>query len=296
MPTDTLPTIPVTGPEGFTLHTVVSGSGDRVLLGLHGGPGGEGGDYLGPLHRLASSSRKVMTFDQLGTGQSDVPPADYAWTLAAAVADVDAVRRASGADKIDLLGHSWGGMLALQYTLDHPERVGSLVLSNTTGNSARITLDAIAQLSTLMPPTQVCAAVTADALGEHTSPDYLAAVAKWLEHYGTAQDGPLQALTAEALDPGPAGHGLWGDRLWFANGALRNWDVEPRLGEITAPTLIIHGGSDMSSPQSNKALAQGIRHAEWLTMNNNSHDMFDVENAGTYLAIVRAFLNGWEQG
>lgn len=296
MPTDTLPTTPVTGSEGFALHTVVSGTGDRVLLGLHGGPGGAGGDYLKPLHRLASSSRKVVTFDQLGTGRSDVPFADYVWTVAAAVADVEAVRRASGADTIDLLGHSWGGMLALQYTLDHPDRVGRLVLSNTTGSTARITVDAIAQLSTLMTPAQACAAVTADALGEHTCPDYLDAVAKWLGHYGTADGEALRTLTAEALDPGPAGRGLWGDRLWFANGALRGWDVEPRLGEITAPTLVIHGGSDMSSPDSNKALAQGIRHAEWLTMNNNSHDMFDVDNAATYLSIIRAFLNGWEQG
>lgn len=293
---DSLLTMPVTGADGFTLHTVVSGSGDRVLLGLHGGPGGDGGDYLKPLHRLTSSSRKVVTFDQLGTGQSDVPPEDYAWTLAAAVADVEAVRRASGADRIDLLGHSWGGMLALQYALDHPDRVGRLVLSNTTASTARITLDFIAQVSTLMPPAQACAAVTADALGEHTSPDYLDAVAKWLEHYYTEEEAALQTLTAEALDPGPAGRGLWGDRLWFANGALRGWDVEPRLGEITAPTLIIHGGTDMSSPQSNQALAQGIRHAEWLTMNNNRHEVFDVANAPVYLAIISAFLNGWEQG
>ncbi|MYU13535.1 alpha/beta fold hydrolase [Streptomyces sp. SID8361] len=295
MPTDTPRPARVTGPDGHALHTVVSGDGGHALIGLHGGPGGAGGDYLKPLHRLASPARKVVTFDQLGTGQSDTPPADYAWTLSAAVADVDAVRRACGAERIDLLGHSYGGMLALQYTLDHPDRVGRLVLSNTTASSGRITLDAIAQLSTLMPPAKACAAVTADALGEHSSPDYLEAVAKWLGRYGTANEEGLAALTSEALDPGPAGHGLWGDRLWFANGAVRGWDVEPRLGEITAPTLVIHGGSDMSSPESNRALAHGIRHAEWLTMNNNSHDMFEAHNVATYLGIIREFLNGWEQ-
>ncbi|AUA08293.1 alpha/beta fold hydrolase [Streptomyces sp. SID8382] len=295
MPADTPRPARVTGPDGHALHTVVSGDGGHALIGLHGGPGGAGGDYLKPLHRLASPARKVVTFDQLGTGQSDTPPADYAWTLSAAVADVDAVRRACGAERIDLLGHSYGGMLALQYTLDHPDRVGRLVLSNTTASSGRITLDAIAQLSTLMPPAKACAAVTADALGEHSSPDYLEAVAKWLGRYGTADEEGLAALAAEALDPGPAGHGLWGDRLWFANGAVRGWDVEPRLGEITAPTLVIHGGSDMSSPESNRALAHGIRHAEWLTMNNNSHDMFEAHNVATYLGIIREFLNGWEQ-
>ncbi|MGW4031275.1 alpha/beta fold hydrolase [Streptomyces sp. NPDC004838] len=295
MPHDIFRQAPVTGPDGYALHTVTSGDGNRVLIGLHGGPGGSGGDYLRPLHRLASSARTVVTFDQLGTGRSETPPADHAWTLDTAVADVDAVRRASGAERIDLLGHSYGGMLALQYTLDHPDRVGRLVLSNTASSSARITLEAIAQLSTIMPPAKACAAVTADALGEHDCPDYLDAVAKWLGRYGTADKEALADLTAESLDLGPAGRGLWGDRMWFANGAVRGWDVEPRLGEITAPTLIVHGGSDMSSPETNRAIARGIRHAEWLTMNNNSHDMFGAGNVATYLTIINGFLNGWEQ-
>ena len=154
MSVDPLHTIRVTTAEGFGLHTTVSGAG-RLLIGLHGGPGGTGGDYMEPLHRLASPGRRVATFDQLGTGASDVPPADYAWTIAGAVADVEAVRSEFGAETIDLLGHSWGGMLALQYALDHPERVGRLVLSNTSASTQRFTMDVIAQLSTLLSPTQV---------------------------------------------------------------------------------------------------------------------------------------------
>jgi proline iminopeptidase len=290
---DALKTTRVTSPEGFGLHTTVSGGG-RLLIGLHGGPGGTGGDYMEPLHRLASHGRRVATFDQLGTGRSETPPDHYAWTLDGAVADVDAVRSKLGAEQIDLLGHSWGGMLALQYVLDHPDRVGRLVLSGTCASVARLTQDFIAQLSSLMSPSQVGAAVTADALGEHASPDYLDAVARWLGCYGTT-DEYLPTLLGEALDPGPAGRGLWGDRLWFADGALHGWDVEPRLGEISAPTLVIHGGSDMSSTGLNRVLAEGIPGAEWLIMNNNSHNMFEAKNAATYLAIIRAFLDGWEK-
>lgn len=282
----------LTSPEGFGLHATLSGAG-RVLLGLHGGPGGAGADYMQPLHRLASFSRRVVTFDQLGTGRSDVPPADYAWTLEGAVADVDAVRQELGVEQVDLLGHSWGGMLALQYALDHPERVGRLVLSNTCASTKRFTMDVIAQMSTLLSPAQVGAAITADALGDHTSSDYLEAVAKWLGGYGTT-DEFLPELTAEALDPGPAGHGLWGDRMWFATGAVRGWDVEGRLSEISAPTLVIHGGDDMSSLEANKVMAEGISDSEWLAMNGNSHTMFEAGNVATYLGIIRMFLNGWE--
>ena len=282
--------------EEFRIHCHVSGTGDRVLLGLHGGPGGSGGGYLEPLHRLAGPGRTVVTFDQLGTGASEVPPADYAWSVAGAVADVDAIRRHFAVDRVDLLGHSWGGMLALQYTLDHPEHVGRLVLSNTAASTARITLGALAQLAYVLPESEASAAVTADALRDHGNPHFRTAVEAWLACYGT--DGDLDAARAEmkeALEPGPAGLGLWGDRLWFATGALRDWDVEPRLPEITAPTLVVHGGDDMSSADTNRVLAERIPDSEWLTMNNNGHTMFHAPNAPAYLAIVRAFLDGWDE-
>lgn len=279
-------------PEGFGLQATLSGAG-RVLLGLHGGPGGTGADYMQPLHRLASFSRRVVTFDQLGTGRSEVPPAGYVWSLDGAVADVEAVRQKLGVEQVDLLGHSWGGMLALQYVLDHPEHVGRLVLSNTCASTMRFTMDVIAQMSRVLSPSQVGAALTADAVGDHTSPDYLEAVGRWLGGYG-AKDEALPALTAEALDPGPAGHGLWGDRMWFATGAVRGWDVEARLSEIAAPTLVIHGGDDMSSMEANRVMAEGIADTEWLAMNNNSHTAFEEKNVATYLAIIRMFLNGWE--
>lgn len=295
MPTEPLRRERIPTAEGFALHATVSGTGERVLLGLHGGPGGAGGDYLEPLHRLSGRDRRVVTFDQLGTGESTTPPAGYAWSVAGAVADVDAVRGATGADRIDLLGHSWGGMLALQYALDHPDRIGRLVLSNTTASSARITVDALAQLSAALPVADASAAITADVNREHDSPVFRAAVAKWLAHYATDDAGDLPALLDEALDPGPAGRGLWGDRLWFADGALRGWDVEDRLPEIVAPTLVLHGGADMSSAGTNRVLARRIAGAEWLTLQNYGHSMFEDINVVVYLAIIREFLDGWER-
>jgi proline iminopeptidase len=280
-------------PEGFGLHCDVTGAG-TVLLGLHGGPGGDGSGYMQALHRLGGSSRIVVTFDQLGTGRSEVPPETYRWSMEAAVADVDAVRRHVDADQVDLLGHSWGGMLALQYTLDHPERVRRLVLSNTAPSVATLVTGFIGQLLSLLPAREAAAALTADALGEHDDPAFRIAVSRWLAAYATNNDDLATAeLVREALEPGPAGEGLWGDRLWLSIGALRDWDVEDRLGEIAAPTLLVHGGRDMSSRELNHAMAERIPNCEWLTLNRNGHGMFDEPNVGTYLAIVECFLDGW---
>lgn len=279
--------------QGFGLHCDITGEG-AVLLGLHGGPGGDGSSYMQPLHRLGGSSRTVVSFDQLGTGRSEVPPETCCWSMEAAVADVDAVRRHADADQVDLLGHSWGGMLALQYTLDHPERVRRLVLSSTASSVASVVTGFISQLLSLLPPGEAAAALIADALGEHDDPALRAAVSRWLAAYGANDDAHATAeLVREALEPGPAGKGLWGDRLWLSTGSLRGWDVENRLGEIAAPTLVIHGGRDMSSREVNQAIAERIPNCEWLTLNRNGHGMFDEPNVGTYLAIVESFLDGW---
>jgi proline iminopeptidase len=284
----------VASAEGFALCCEVSGQGEALLLGLHGGPGGEGCAYMEPLHRLAGPERRIVTFDQLGTARSEVPAEPYPWSVERAVADVEAVRVHYGAERLDLLGHSWGGMLALQYTLDHPERVRRLVLSNTAPSAARITTESFRQLLDLLPPREAAAALTADALGKHGDSAFLSAVTRWLGAYSTnGNEEGTEQLSAEALAPGPAGEGLWGDRLWFATAALRGWDVEDRLPEILAPTLAIHGGPDMSSKEINQVLAAGIPDCEWLTLNRNGHGMFDEPNVHVYLAIIESFLNEW---
>jgi proline iminopeptidase len=285
--------IEVTTAEGFTLACEVSGDGP-LLLGLHGGPGGEGGAYMRPLHRLGRPTQQVVTFDQLGTARSQTPPDQYDWTVARAAADIDAVRAHFGHERIDVIGHSWGGMLALQYALDFPDRVGRLILSNTVASTARMTAEFLAQVLEVLPVADAAAALTADALGEHDDPQFLRAVTAWLAAYAT--NGEPQAtdeLTAETPKPGPAGHGLWGTALWFATGALRGWDVEARLGEITAPTLAIHGGHDMSTKAVNEVMAAGIPDCEWITLNRNGHGMFDEPNVDVYLSILDAFLHDW---
>ena len=280
--------------QGFTLNCRAGGQGGPLLLVLHGGPGGDGAGYLQALHRLGGPDRTVVTFDQLGTGGSQVPPPSYAWTVEQAVSDVDAVRAHFGADSVDLLGHSWGGMLALQYTLDHPARVRRLVLSNTAAGAAAITVAFLRQILDLLPAREAVAALTADALADHGDPLFRSAVVDWLAAYTT--NGDLQSAHEardEALAPGPAGRGLWGERLWFATAALRGWDVGPRLKEITAPTLILNGGSDMSDQTINRTLADGIRDSEWITLNRNGHIMFDEGNVRVCLTIIASFLDGW---
>jgi pimeloyl-ACP methyl ester carboxylesterase len=103
------------------------GSGN-VMIALHGGPG-QSHHYMLDLERLAGPQFSVVTYDQRGIGGSSAPPADPAhYELADYVEDLEAVRRAVGAEQVHLLGHSWGGVVSMHYATLYPEQVRSLIL------------------------------------------------------------------------------------------------------------------------------------------------------------------------
>ena len=104
--------------------------GKLPLLVLHGGPGAPH-DYLEPLEEMAATGRRVIFYDQLGCGNSRLPePAPDLWTVPLFVDEVGVVRRALGLERVHLLGHSWGGILAIEYALKYQQHLKGLVISN----------------------------------------------------------------------------------------------------------------------------------------------------------------------
>jgi proline iminopeptidase len=99
-----------------------------VLVMVNGGPG-LSHVALASLGQLGSRRRSLLFYDQRGTGRSTVPPAG-AYGLADHVADVEALRRKLGVQRLDVLGHSWGGLIAAAYAAEHPRRVAALVLAD----------------------------------------------------------------------------------------------------------------------------------------------------------------------
>lgn len=113
---------------GVTLHvrTVGLAEAAATVITVHGGPG-LSLQAMAPFEKLAVPGRRVVSYDQRGAGAS-TGPADGDFGFAAQVADLEAVRVASGADEVDLIGESWGGAIAAAYAADHPDHVRSLVL------------------------------------------------------------------------------------------------------------------------------------------------------------------------
>jgi proline-specific peptidase len=82
---------------------------------------------------------------------------------------------------------------------------------------------------------------------------------------------------------------MWGANEWTATGALRGWDVRPRLRELTLPTLILRGAHDMATPAIAKTLTDGIPHAREVVLPESSHTPV-LEETERYLECVQAFL------
>lgn len=122
----------LTRPDGTRLAVHVTRAVSATvppLVVVHGGPGVSDMAHDVPVFAKLATDRDVYVYDQIGTGGSSrlVDPSGY--TIERAVQDLDAVRAFTGAERIALLAHSWGAVIATRYVSDHPDRVAAVVFS-----------------------------------------------------------------------------------------------------------------------------------------------------------------------
>jgi len=122
----------LTRPDGTRLAVHVTRAASATmppLVVVHGGPGVADMAHDVPVFADLATDRDVYVYDQIGTGASSrlVDPTGY--TTERAVQDLEAVRAFTGADRIALLGHSWGALIVAAYLSDHPDRVAAVVFS-----------------------------------------------------------------------------------------------------------------------------------------------------------------------
>ena len=126
--------------RGYETWYRIVGAGEEAgglpVLCLHGGPG-SAHYYLEPLEALVGTGRRVVFYDQIGCGQSVGPNEPDFYNVELWVAEVAAVREELGLDQVHLFGNSWGGMLAMEYALTHPDGLASLILASAPASVPR---------------------------------------------------------------------------------------------------------------------------------------------------------------
>jgi 3-oxoadipate enol-lactonase len=250
---------------------VVRPDGCRLYVehhGEHGAPPlllleGMGGDLPGWRRNIPvlSASLFVIAYDHRGNGRSDEPPGPA--DMGTFVDDACAVLDDAGVERAHLYGRSFGGMVALEVVLTHPERVRSLILAATyAGPSHAIAVEA-ARAPKGEPWRALYAPGFPDAHPAHVGDDLRAGATK---------------------PPHPTGQ----RRQWEA---IQAWSAFERLGDVAVPTLVLHGTADQTvAPGNAEILAARIPDAELVWLEGAGHVYHSeraVEADGAVLDFVR---------
>lgn len=278
--------IEVTG--GKVWYRIV-GVGERTpLLVLHGGPGASS-VYLKPLETLATD-RPVIFYDQLCSGNSPGPFDTTLWTIERFVEEIDQVREALGLKQIHLYGHSWGTMLAVDYILDRPAGVSSLVLASPALSSPRWFHDADSLLGTL--PDSLQEIIRYHEREKTTdSSEYQSALMVYYGRFFARRQPWSDDLNSTFAQLNQAMYKyMWGPGEFTGTGTLGDYDRTGRLGEITIPTLLTAGQFDQATPATVKYYQSLIPGSEIAILENCGHlPMHDDPVAD--VMIIREFLD-----
>ncbi len=265
----------------------------RVVLGLHGGPGA-GHDYLLPLADLTQWGYRVVLFDQLGCGRSELPSDHGLFTLAQHVKETEGIRQGLGLGRVHVIGSSYGGLLALAYALQYPDSLASLV---TVGGLASVPFAAreMARLKDELPEPERGILKRFEARGELAAPEYLRAVeAFYRRHLCRLDPWPREVRRSfERIAQQPVYAEMNGPNEFTITGTIRDIDLTPQLSAIRVPTLVTGGQYDEVTPNVAEQIRAGIPGARRVVFERSSHLPFWEERA-LFMETVGAFLRDVE--
>ncbi|MGK5445686.1 alpha/beta fold hydrolase [Micromonospora sp. URMC 105] len=253
--------------DGTRLAYHSSGDGDPLIC-LPGGPM-LASRYLGELGGLAAH-RALVRLDLRGTGESAVPADPATYRCDRLVDDVEALRVHLGLDRIDLMGHSAGGSLAVLYAARHPERVGRLALVNPSPRPVGVDVTdqdrrEVAELRRGEPWFPAAfAAFERIWSGEPTDEDW-AAITPFTQGRWDAERQAELAREEHDRNPDAAA-------AYYSAGALDPGATRTALADLRAPVLLVTGEYDVALPPKRAAEYAGLfPHAELAVQPGGGH-------------------------
>lgn len=278
--------VPVKTSKGiFNVWTKRIGNNPSVkVLLLSGGPGFPH-DYLEAFESyFPGKGIEFYYYDELGNGNSDKPGDSSRYNVSSAVDEVEQVRQALNLDKENfyLFGHSWGGVLAMEYALKYQQHLKALIISNMVSSGLEFNRYIQQVLVKQLPPSVLDTINSLSAKSDYGNPKYTELVMKhfyaqficripleqWPEPLNRAL-GKLNTPYYLALQ-GPSEFGIIG--------SLRMWDISARLKEIIVPSLFIGAKYDEMDAEHIKWMSQQVQHGQFLYCANGSHlSMYDQQ-------------------
>ena len=287
------------GAEGAQIHYRVLGSAPDTIVAVHGGPGAGMNAILPELEPLARH-HTVVFYDQRGGGLSELPADTTLLDASHHVADLEAVRRFFGIERMTLIAHSFGSILVARYAREHPERVERMVFFGAVG-PRKAQAVARARAAAAPPDTAMqrrLGAVMGRLMsGETTDPavdcrEYESLGRELALARGESGEwkGTNCAMPPEAI------------RYYFRYTAqlsprsFGDWDYTGSMGEIDAPLLVVHGDRDPEAVPEQRAWAAAVPNGRLLLVPGAGKGV-SADRPEVFFAAVEIFLAGeWPTG
>ncbi len=292
--------IPIETPFGrFNVWTKRVGNNPhlKVLL-LHGGPGANHAYFEACDSYFPRAGIEYYYYDQLGSEFSDKPDEPELWELDRFVDEVEQVRVALGLDSSNfvLLGHSWGGILAMEYALAHQDHLRALVISNMMASAPDYSAYAEKVLMPQMDQVALAEIKALEEAGDIENPRYMELliphfyeyhslrmpVADWPEPVQRGLDKTNRQIYVSMQGPSELG--------MSREAKLSQWDRVKDLPRIAVPTLVIGARHDTMDPAHMEMMAQQLPKGHYLYCPNGSH-MSLYDDQETYFGGLIDFLS-----
>lgn len=280
--------IPIHTPHGdFRVWTKRVGNNPRIkVLLLHGGPGATHEYFEAFDSFLPAEGVEYYYYDQLGSAYSDQPK-DMAPFLSIGhyVDEVEQVRQALKLDRENfcLLGHSWGGILAIEYALKYQQHLKCLVVSNMMASIPAYNRYAHATLMPQMEPAALKEVLALEAAKQYDDPRYEELLQPYYEAHilrMPAAQWPDPVIRAFARINKQVYVPMQGPSEMGASGILADWDRVADLKRIAVPTLVIGAQHDTMDPEHMAMMARQFPQGRYLHLPNGSHmAMYDDQQA-----------------
>lgn len=291
--------IAIQTPKGnFNVWTKRVGSNPQIkVLLLHGGPGATHEYFEAADSYFPGAGVEYYYYDQLGSAFSDQPDDDSLWDLPRFVEEVEQVRQALGLDRENfyLLGHSWGGILGIEYALKYQSRLKGLIISNMMASVPLYNKYAHDVLMPAMDQKVLAEILQFEKTGATEDPRYMKLLDSSYYNQHVLRMPPEQwpdpVLRAFAktnrkvyvLMQGPSEMGI-GDLA-----TLAKWDRSADLPKITVPTLVIGARYDTMDPKYMEWMSTQLPRGKYLYCPNGSHlALYDDQQ--TWFSGVIGFL------
>ncbi len=295
--------VPITTPVGdFEVYTRRVGDNPEIkLLLLHGGPGANSSYFESIDEYFPGKNIEYYYYDQLGSLRSDVPKDTSLWNIDRFVDEVEQVRQALNLtkDNFYILGHSWGGILGVEYALKYQDKMNGLIISNMMMDVPAYNRYAAEVLGPQLPPDTLAKIRAFEDARDYGNEAYLNSIylnyypkhvlRLPMEEWPDAVNRGFEGLNTDIYVgmQGPSEFGIQGDAK------LRNWSRMADLEKINIPTLVVAGGYDTMDPAHMKEVSEKLPKGSYLLNPQGSHmSMWDDKD--TYWPGIMRWLEQTE--